>query len=158
MNGKEAAQHILDEFTQNRPKMIAISASALSHERDEYLSIGFDAFIAKPFLSDQIYDCLASLLHIEYEYAEAEPRISLDISAVHIPGELLERMKAAAELYGTTELKSCLDEMEQLGDGGRQLAEHLRGYLQAYDMQAILKILAELGRSKTRTTTETQRT
>jgi signal transduction histidine kinase/ligand-binding sensor domain-containing protein/CheY-like chemotaxis protein len=68
MNGKEAAQHILDEFAYNRPKIVAISASALSHEREEYLSIGFDAFIAKPFLSDQIYDCLRSLLHIEYQY------------------------------------------------------------------------------------------
>lgn len=87
-------------------------------------------------------------MHIEYEYAEPEagPTISLDLSTIHIPDELLERMKAAAELYGTTELKNCLDEMEQLGEDGRQLAEHLREYLQAYDMQAILKVLAEAGK------------
>ena len=31
-------------------KIVAISASALTHQQERYSEIGFDAFIAKPFL------------------------------------------------------------------------------------------------------------
>jgi len=146
MDGIEATQRILTEFGRDKLKIVAVSASALAHEQKRYLEIGFDAFIAKPFLTERIYDCLAYLLHVEYEYEDAGARyaLPLDFSKINLPYELLRRLKAAAEIYSTTELKSCLNEVSQLGEDGNRLAEHLHRYLNNYDMEAILKVLSEI--------------
>jgi len=150
MDGKEATKQILEEFGDESPKIVAISASALSHEREEYLTAGFHAFIAKPFLKEEIYDCLASLLHVEYEYTDTpiQSAVSPDLSAINIPQNLIRRMETSAELYGTTELKNCLDKLEQLGEDGLSLANYLRVYLQSYDMDAILEVLSRIGEGK----------
>ena len=92
MDGLEATKQILAELWERPPgldnrvqehsptlKIVAISASALTHQQERYSEIGFDAFIAKPLLAERIYDCLASLLHVEYEYTDirrSERRLS----------------------------------------------------------------------------------
>jgi DNA-binding response OmpR family regulator len=144
MDGREAAQRILGEFGHDQVKLVAISASALNHEKQKYLDAGFDAFIAKPFLAEKVYDCLATLLHVEYEYTDTKTPgdREVDLSTLELPVSILRRMKAAAERYSSTELKNCLDEAEQLGDDGRRLADYLRSHLQNYDVEAILSVLS----------------
>ena len=146
MNGLEAAERILSEFGREAVKMVAVSASALTHERERYLMAGFEAFIPKPFLAERIYECLANLLDIEYEYADVGEKqtVSLDLSRIELPEDLVLHLKEAAELYSTTELKRCLNEVERLGEDGYRLAEYLRSLLQNYDMEAILNVLLEI--------------
>ena len=43
-----------------------MSASALEHERESYLKAGCDDFIAKPFRSARVYDCLQHLLGVKF--------------------------------------------------------------------------------------------
>ncbi len=108
--------------------------------------MGFNAFIAKPFLAQRIYDCLASLLHVEYEYADmvGTSDTSLDLSKLSIPEDILQCLKTAAEHYRATELRGCLDELGKLGEDGNRLVDHLRPYLQNYDMDGILDVLSDI--------------
>ena len=92
MNGVEAAQQIWSEFGRTGLKIVAVSASALKHERQTYLETGFDGFIPKPFRFERISECLVTLLAVEYETSE-----------VSLPEELLMRLKGAAELYRVTD-------------------------------------------------------
>ncbi len=156
MNGLEAAQQIWEEFgrrgralapdegVETSPLLVAISASTLVHEKERYLGAGFDAFIPKPLLAEQIYACLANLLRIEYEYigAGAVDTAPVDVSEIAFPPELLRRMKEAVEFQSITELKASVSEVEQLGENGRRLAAHLRPLLQRCDMEGILKVLS----------------
>ena len=147
MDGLEAARQILAEFGRGTLKLVAISASALTHEQEKYLAIGFDAFIAKPFLAEKIYDCLANLLSIEYEYEASQSTDSkspMDVAKITLPDNLLLRLKEAAENYRTTELKRYLNEVEQLGEDGLRLAEYLQPLLQNYDMETILNVLSKI--------------
>jgi hypothetical protein len=125
---------------------VAISASALTHERERYLSIGFDAFIAKPFLAEEIYDCLASLLRIEYEYIDVdeEDAESLDVSQITLPDELFSRLKEAAELYSVTELKQYLGEVHKHNPDIYRFADHLRELVEKEDMEEILNLLDQI--------------
>jgi hypothetical protein len=50
----------------------------------------------------------------------------------------------AAELHSATALNACLKELEAIGPEESRLAEHLRGFLASYDMEAIQRILAQL--------------
>jgi CheY-like chemotaxis protein len=146
MDGIEAAKQIWAEFGHESMKIVAVSASAFTHEQAEYLSTGFDFFVPRPFLAEQIYDCLASVLHVEYEYEDLEssPVSLLDPSKITLPADLLKRMEEEAELYSVTKLESYLDEIKEISESGQQLAEHLYPLLQQNDMDAILNILSQV--------------
>ncbi|MCD6506139.1 response regulator [Candidatus Poribacteria bacterium] len=139
MDGIELARRIL-ECEHNPPKMVAVSASALSHERRRYLEVGFDDFIAKPFRDEQIYGSMARLLQIQYETEELDVP-SVNPSEIKLPKDLLERLREAAEYGRVTELERILRQVEQIGEAETQLAERLRELSQNFDMAGVLEIL-----------------
>ena len=126
-------------------KIVAVSASTLVHQQEKYLKEGFDAFISKPFRAEQIYDCLASLLRVEYQYTDEhrDDMTDFEVSDIPIPNELRQRLIESAELYNVAQVNQCLDELASLGPDASRLAEHLRGFAANYDMDAILNILEE---------------
>ena len=142
MDGLEATRQILENIP-SPPKMVAISASALAHEQKRYLESGFDDFIPKPFKAQQVYTCLANLLHIEY-VLETTDSTAVSLAEIVLPKDLFERLKEAAEISSVTELTSYLKEIESLGEAGQRLAEHLREPIRNYDMETILNILSEI--------------
>jgi len=144
MDGLEATQRIWQEFGREALKIVAVSASTLVHEQQKYLSFGFDAFLDKPLHAQRIYECLASLLRLEYQYADEATSDTEGLSPAEIPEELLLRLKEAAEIYSTTKLRQCLNEMERLYPGAQHLAEHLRGLVNNYDVGGVLNVLAEI--------------
>jgi len=146
MDGLEATKQIFAEFSREALKIVAISASALTHQQERYSEIGFDAFIAKPLLAERIYDCLANLLHVKYEYEgdeSAEHSLELDAANIDIPEQLLSHLLASAEHYNITELQQRLNELDQLSEIGHRLAEHLHHLLQNGDIEGILTFLSE---------------
>ena len=149
MDGLEAAGQIFEEFGKDRLKLAAISASTLTHEQQIYLDAGFDDFISKPFRFERVCECLATLLGVEFERGEpqateTEPEAVL---AVSLPGDLLEQLKSAAELYMVTDLETHLKAVEVLGESEQRLADQLRELIQHYDMDSVLHILSEIQNS-----------
>lgn len=147
MDGLETMQRIISDFGPERAKIIACSASALTHEQQRYFAGGFDGFIAKPFRLGSICECLEQLPGVTFQYAKAPESLqaglaALDYAQLKVPKRLRERLKATAEVYSTTELKQCLHELEKLGEHEQRLAAKLRELLQSYDMEAILNVLA----------------
>ena len=149
MDGLEAAGQIFEEFGKDRLKLAAISASTLTHEQQIYLDAGFDDFISKPFRFERVCECLATLLGVEFERGEpqateTEPEAVL---AVSLPGDLLEQLKSAAELYMVTDLETHLKAVEVLGESEQRLADQPRELIQHYDMDSVLHILSEIQNS-----------
>jgi len=140
MGGLEAARRIWEEFERDRLKIVAISASTLTHQREKYLSEGFDAFLSKPARAQHIYDCVAEILHIEYEYRGDAPPPD-DLVEVTLPEDLLSRLREAAEIYNMTEFETLLDEVRQMGAEAEPLAEHLHQLSRDLDTEAILEYL-----------------
>ncbi|HEX5660649.1 MAG TPA: CHASE domain-containing protein [Polyangiales bacterium] len=143
LDGIETAHRILAQPSLSECKLVALSASALKGQREEYLRAGFHDFIPKPFRVERINDCLAKLLSVTFVRA-AEPRPAPPLAAEQIPEPLRERIRAAAQLYQTTLLRGALRELSALDDRSRALAEQLETHALAYDMQAILDKLDAL--------------
>jgi len=79
MDGLEATQQLLKEFSRDQLKIVTISASVLEDEEREFSEVGFDDFIPKPFSADKVAICLEALLGVKYEYEEtpeAEEKVS----------------------------------------------------------------------------------
>jgi signal transduction histidine kinase/CheY-like chemotaxis protein len=148
MSGLDAALRIVQEWG-TEVKLVAMSASALAHERERYLKAGCDDFVSKPFREERIYRCLAHLLDVKFVFREkpknqSEPEGSIDLGQLSLSEDLADRLATAAELHSATVLKSCLQEVEQLGTPGVRLAQHLRGFLASYDMRTIQRIVAQI--------------
>jgi signal transduction histidine kinase/CheY-like chemotaxis protein len=146
-DGIEATRRIAAEFSE--VKIVATSASALVHQRDECLKAGCDDFVSKPFRAERIYGCLRQLLGVRFEFKESvvvnePPEETVDLREVSLPKDLAERLSLAAELHSATVLKVSLAELERLGSAEARLAQHLRGFLASYDMRTIQHILAQV--------------
>ncbi len=150
MTGIEVAQQVLAEHGEACPKLVAISASVLTHEQEHYARIGFHEFVPKPFRFELICECLSRWLGAEFEYDEvesADPALEkkrADTSPVVLPGELLERLRHAAEMYSVTEFESYLAEVEMVEPGGSDLAERLRELSRNVQFEEVLKTLSQI--------------
>ncbi len=147
MDGPEAARRMWEALGRNALKIVAVSASTLEHEQQEFLEQGFDDFVPKPFRVEQIYGCLAKHLGVEFEYVEAgvvAEEAAPDLAGITLPEDLHGRLLEAAELYSVTELEGYFSEMEQLGEGQGRLADHLRGLRRKHDIEAIISILQDV--------------
>ena len=143
LDGLEAARQILLECGASRPKLIAVSASVLTHERQRYFNAGFDDFIPKPVNAKRVYECLAKFLHVEYEY-EDDYLQSIDFEKIVLPEALFLRLKQAAEFGQVTKIEEALDEVRQIGASGHPLAEQLHQLSRNFDMKGILEILGKI--------------
>ena len=144
MTGTEVVQELVKVCPADAlPRLVAVSASALTHERDGYLEAGFDGFIAKPVDVQRLYECLAQLLHIEYETSGVKPP-SFDMSLVTLPSDLLDHLRSAAELGRVTELEKLLPQVEAAGVDAAQLAARLRDLSRNLDMEQISDLLGAI--------------
>ena len=150
----EAAQRIIETSGEKRPKLVAVSASALLHEQQQYLSAGFDHFIAKPVIAEELYQSLADLLHVEYVYTSARenqdigrityPSDRLDFSDVALPADLLDRLKEAAQFGELTHLENHLNAIREHGEGATRLADRLLELVRAVEISEILETLEKV--------------
>lgn len=67
--------------------------------------------------------------------------VTLDFSDTTIPEDLQKRLLEAAELYRVTELEGYFNEVAELGEEHRALAEHLRELRRKHDIDAIIDLI-----------------
>ena len=141
IDGMEAAQRIWKAY--GPAPIVAVSASALIHERQGYLQVGFADFVAKPVRFEQICQCLASYLQVEFEYEEVRDA-ALVWSHVVLPADLLVALREAAEQGEVTRLRAAIEQVGQLGEVEGLLAEELVAFSRDLDLAAIREILGAL--------------
>ena len=80
LSGVEATERIRAEervegASRPRTAIVALTASAFEHEREEIVAYGCDAFVTKPFRESTVFATLAEQLGLDYVYTttEAEP-------------------------------------------------------------------------------------
>ena len=91
MGGAEAARKIRSLEGGTEVRVVALTASAFSHQRAELLSSGFDDFLRKPYRRHEIFDCLSRHLVLRYRYREA-PSPSPDDPGVALGPEALKAL------------------------------------------------------------------
>jgi CheY-like chemotaxis protein len=138
MDGIETARQFRRRFADSNVRLIAASASALAHERQEYLEAGFDDFLAKPVRYGQVNQLLRRLPGVEFGPASQTRSFdTADPAAPNLPDALRDRVLFAASQYRITELRQCIDEIEQLAPQSAGLSDLLRRCLRRYDMEGI---------------------
>jgi PAS domain S-box-containing protein len=151
MNGREAITKIIEEFGNEKFKIVTITASAMQHDREQYLKLGSHAVVLKPFQINEVFECLKNLLNIEFIYSgsaqkNSEPKVShnMDYSQMKIPKSIHHSLKEAAKLHYVTGIRQSLPPLVESGEEGKKLADNLNLCLKNYDMKKILNILDQV--------------
>ncbi|MFT7694164.1 MAG: CheY-like chemotaxis protein/anti-sigma regulatory factor (Ser/Thr protein kinase), partial [Candidatus Latescibacterota bacterium] len=148
MDGREVVRAVRKRPEWHALRVVAVSASVLDHERNDFLAAGFDDFVGKPFEEAQIVECLRSQLQVELVAVASEsaepahtPEQVPDLSTLVLPATLHAQLLQSAKLSRVTEIDEGLRKLDRLGTQERQLAEYLRVVLRRYDIDGIVQIL-----------------
>lgn len=66
-----------------------------------------------------------------------------EFERLQVPAELRAQLRRAAEMHNVTELKRHLEVLQDLGEREARMATQLGGLVQAFNMPAVMEILAE---------------
>ncbi|MGQ0618334.1 MAG: CHASE domain-containing protein [Panacagrimonas sp.] len=140
------------------PLLIAYSAAVFEDDRARARAAGCAAFITKPLQLDDVFQALdralpGRLRHDTVQVAVSAPLRPLDYSRLQVPESLLTRLQTAAELHSATVLRSAMSELRTLGGQAALLADHLQQLMNAYDMDAIARLLVQVPEAPAAVTT-----
>jgi PAS domain S-box-containing protein len=144
MDGIEATQRIRRLADGQTVKIVAVTASAFKEQQQEMLDAGMDDFVRKPYRFDEIYDCLARQLGLEYIYqgeatAGTRPAAAVDAAMLAtVPAKHRQELREALESLDSELIATIIDQIGEIDAAlGLALAQ-IAGY---FDYPSILKLL-----------------
>ena len=138
MDGFEATRHIVEEWKENRPRIIAITANAMKGDKEKCLDAGMDGYLSKPVRIEELQTILAKWGLAKQEVFQSPPPGIEENNAdfqLDILNKLLEMnpqgLKQLIHLYQEEAAKN-LEEMEQAIQGNNlkmlaRIAHSLKG-------------------------------
>jgi two-component system sensor histidine kinase/response regulator len=148
MDGVAATRLIRElEEPDERCAIVALTASAFEHDRQEIMTSGFDGFITKPYREGTIFDAISTHLGVRYRY---ERPLSAAVASVatrsaltrerlmRLPRELIVRLEEAL-VTGDVEASNEAAEAVLVLDG--ELGADLRRAVREYRFDELLGLL-----------------
>jgi PAS domain S-box-containing protein len=145
MDGLEATRRIRELPGGKTVKIIAVTASAFQEQRAEVMAAGMDDFMRKPYRSQEIYDCLARHLAVQFLYENSvdivPPVKPTSAMFAVLPLASCQKLKLALESLETESIAAAIAEISRYDEA---LAQSLTALTDRFDYPAILKILQEM--------------
>ncbi|PXW89638.1 signal transduction histidine kinase [Nitrosomonas sp. Nm84] len=151
MDGIEATELIRQLPMGKNIKIIAITASAFKEEQEKIMPHGFDDFIKKPYLPEEIRDCLAKHLQLEFIYQsdftdlesweDSNKKVKVDIKVELKKLTLNERLDLESAVL-TLDVEKTMSLIDAIKIQHPELADSLRVLVENYDfthLQSIIK-------------------
>lgn len=148
MDGVETRRRLIAEHGESTFRVVAVTASAFVHQRQQFLDAGFDDFIDKPFRAGRIYACLAEFLGVAFECAapddDEETADADDWRGLILPAQRRASLETAVKMHSVTQLNEQLDRLAAEDETFRPLVARLRQLVRRFDMKAVAALLAEI--------------
>ncbi|HRI15454.1 MAG TPA: ATP-binding protein [Verrucomicrobiota bacterium] len=135
------------------PIIVALSASALAHERDEFSVAGFDDALTKPFVIDDIVSAIHRVPGVRWKTKPGaqspdtsqptEPKSLTVSSSTRWDPAWPEALREAAATYNLTAFEARLAELEALGPEGTRFAAKLRPLALRLEMESVGAAISE---------------
>ena len=142
MNGYEATE-LIKSRSQSYTPIVALSATTLEEEKQQFEAAGCDDFVGKPFIENVIFDKIAQHLGIRYIYEPDLVQTTLpDNIATIMPAKWLSQLELAALMLDKDALSQLL---EQIPLEHLELKQTLQQYIDRFDYD---EILSSIGKTK----------
>jgi CheY-like chemotaxis protein len=150
MDGITATQKIRALPNGDKVKIVAVTASVFTEQRQEFLNAGVDDIIGKPYRDAEIFACMTKHLGVQFIYDE-EPVNDKKIAEQllneqhlkQLPRELLSELQQAAM---SLDIEQSLLVIEQIKAIEASLADMLAERVNQFDFEAINKLLCDADR------------
>lgn len=146
MDGFEAIRQIKALDNASATKLIALTASALDHERQQILACGADDFVPKPVREFVIYDTIERHLGVTFLEAAAAPKsnpkgISLQVNLQPLTDQQRQKLARAVAEY---DQEIAEEVIRELRTEQPQIAQYLDERVASFDYDSIASRLKEL--------------
>ena len=142
MDGLAATRHIRALPGGQAVKIVAVTASAFTEQRDEMLQAGMDDFVRKPYRFSEIYEALGNQLGLQYVYAETAPAsadATLDAGLLRVlPTALQDELRAALQSLEDERIVAVIG---QVAEYDRVLHKTLLRLVENFEYPVILNAL-----------------
>lgn len=139
---------LVPELRGEAPDCVVVAYTALAFEQDQsaFRQSGCDAVLAKPLEADALFSTIEALTGLEFlkEYDVLMDASPMDPSSLPLPSELHHRLSTAAELHSSTLLKAGADAVQAMGPAYERLAVEIRLHAQAFDMDAVARLMVQV--------------
>lgn len=149
MDGLTATKRIRELPGGKEVKIVALTSSVFTEQKDQALGAGSDDFVSKPYRPEEIFDCMARHLGIRYLFKEtqavlkgAEPQVVLvssDLSA--LPEETLRELEQAVISGNDMRIDKALEAIQRHDETA---ATELGRLAVSYQYERILALLKPL--------------
>ena len=154
MGGEEATRRIRKLPGGEKCVIVALTASAFHEERDTIMGAGMDDYIAKPYRSYEIFDCMQKHLGLDYIYREMEPSVKASVD--YTPEELAaalsgldaalrKRLREVTIILDNKAMEPVLEEIRQYNV---KLSDALSTMAKQFQHNVILRALESLDGSE----------
>jgi signal transduction histidine kinase/ligand-binding sensor domain-containing protein/CheY-like chemotaxis protein len=152
MDGLEATRHIRDLESRGglrRCAILALTAGAFEHEREEMLGGGADDFVAKPFRVGIIFEKIEQHLGVTYTY-EAQDTGPVERGGLTVIAERLlllgaERRRELHEALAAGHVRRVRAAVERIRLEDEVLGDALLTEVQAFRLDDLLRLLDRSG-------------
>lgn len=141
-NGYEVLERIQSETFFKKPKILVVTASAFSDERDRVMELGADEFMGKPFREEALLLKIAELLDLPYETKELVEATAISPVVSELQGEIILEQAVYDELVEACRggyLQRVEATIDSLSETQPSSAEYLRNLALAFDYDKILE-------------------
>ena len=143
MTGYEVFERIRGIDRLNSVPVVAVTASAFSHEQKACLDHGFDAFISKPIDADELIGTVRQFLGDVRKEKEGTPAVMGDSHSdgCELDSAVIERLQILIQQYRRTELNEMLMELQGRDDESTAFARRCQELVVAGDWPGLMRVL-----------------
>lgn len=145
MDGIEATRQIRALPNGKEVKIVAVTASVFLAQRQEFLDVGVDDIVNKPYQDSDIFACMEKYLGVRFVYENTENNeITIEKKAVkedflkQLPPELIANFREAAT---SLDIENCLSVIEQIKTIDIDVAEQLSNAVNQLDFETLIDLL-----------------
>lgn len=145
INGLEMLRRLRAQPDYQTTPIVAVSASSLEHERAFYLAEGFQDFIGKPYVFEDIFNALRRFTGVRFVGETETPtpqemhhdEIQANIADIKLELEALARHAASGDMSSSKKIILALTSAQL----GHQRQQQLLNALRQYDLERIEKLV-----------------
>ena len=147
MSGLEVAQSVRRNEPLRRVPILAVSASASAFTREEALSAGCDAFLAKPVHADELFTSIGALLRLRFKYGESviQAPPTRATGPVHADAGHVSELLDLAMQGDVKELVVKAEQAARADPAGVTVYSEVRRLARHFDMRGVRQLLQGLG-------------
>jgi signal transduction histidine kinase/DNA-binding response OmpR family regulator len=143
MDGLEATREIRKLPGGDKVKIIAVTASAFKAEQQEMFDAGLDDFLRKPYRVEELYECMARHLDVQYRYGDeiSETDASVALTAQMFCDLSPTRRRQLREALESLDSERIAAAIQSIDDTDPPLARLLTRMTGNFDYPPILQAL-----------------